>query len=204
MNDIYQERSYGEIEVGFGDRIGILVVDFQLGFTDSRFRLGGGAHIQRAVENTARLLETARACNVPVANSYVAYGNDAECPHWKVSAVKTDLRRGKEAVQLDPRIADHSYDYVIEKWGASAFFMTPLSSYFTCHRVDTVAVTGCVTSGCVRASVVDAFQFGFRTLLVEDCCGDQEEGPHNDTLRDVGRRYADIVQSEEVIERLKR
>ena len=64
-------------------------------------------------------------------------------------------------------------------------------------------LSNCVTSGCVRASVVDAFQFGFRALLVEDCCGDQEEGPHNDTLRDVGRRYADIVSSDEVIERLK-
>ena len=154
-------------------------------------------------QNTVRLLEAARACDAPVANCYIAYGNDEECPHWKVGAVKTDLRRGGEGVELDPRIADHSYDYVFEKWGASAFFMTPLSSFFTRHQVDTVAVTGCVTSGCVRASVVDAFQFGFRALLVEDCCGDQEEGPHNDTLRDVGRRYADIVSADEVIERLK-
>ena len=203
MNNVYHEKSYGDIEVGFGDKIGILVVDFQLGFTDTRFRLGGSAHIERALTNTAHLLEVARACKAPVANCYVAYGNDEECPHWKVSAAKTDLRRGREEVKLDPRIADHSYDYVFEKWGASAFFMTPLSSYFTRHKVDTVAVTGCVTSGCVRASVVDAFQFGFRTLLVDDCCGDQEEGPHNDTLRDVGRRYADIVRSDEVIARLK-
>ena len=203
MSDVYSEKSYGEIEVGFGDRIGILVVDFQLGFTDARFRMGGSGHIERAVTNTARLLEAARACKAPVANCYMAYGNEVKCPHWKVGAVKRELRRGGEAVELDPRISDHSYDLVFEKWGASAFFMTPLSSFFTRHKVDTVAVTGCVTSGCVRASVVDAFQFGFRALLVEDCCGDQEEGPHNDTLRDVGRRYADIVSSDEVIERLK-
>lgn len=203
MSDVYSEKSYGEIEVGFGDRIGILVVDFQLGFTDARFRMGGSGHIERAVTNTARLLEAARACKAPVANCYMAYGNEVKCPHWKVGTVKRELRRGGEAVELDPRIADHSYDFVFEKWGASAFFMTPLSSFFTRHKVDTVAVTGCVTSGCVRASAVDAFQFGFRAMLVEDCCGDQEEGPHNDTLRDVGRRYADIVSSDEVIERLK-
>ena len=203
MSDVYHERSYGEIDVGFGEKIGILVVDFQLGFTDARFRMGGSAHVERALTNTMRLLEAARACNAPVANCYIAYGNDEEYPHWKVGAVKTDLRRGGEGVELDPRIVDHSYDYVFEKWGASAFFMTPLSSFFTRHKVDTVAVTGCVTSGCVRASAVDAFQFGFRAMLVEDCCGDQEEGPHNDTLRDVGRRYADIVSSDEVIERMK-
>ena len=203
MSDVYQERSYGEIEVGFGEKIGILVVDFQLGFTDARFRMGGSEHIERAVTNTMRVLEAARAGKAPVANCYMAYGNEEKCPHWKVGAVKRELRRGDEAVELDPRIADHSYDYIFEKWGASAFFMTPLSSFFTRQKVDTVAVTGCVTSGCVRASAVDAFQFGFRTMLVEDCCGDQEEGPHNDTLRDVGRRYADIVNSDEVIRQLE-
>ena len=131
MSDVYSERSYGEIEVGFGEKIGILVVDFQLGFTDARFRMGGSAHVERAVENTMRLLEAARACNAPVANCYMAYSNEEKCPHWKVGAVKTDLRRGSEGVELDPRIADHSYDYVFEKWGASAFFMTPLSSFYT-------------------------------------------------------------------------
>ena len=87
-----------------------------------------------------------------------------------------------------------------QKVGASAFFMTPCSAFFTKHRVDTIAVTGCVTSGCVRASAVDSFQFGFRTMLVDDCSGDHDERPHQDTLRDVGRRYADVVQSEDVIQ----
>src|SRR3546814_10543735 len=71
-------------------------------------------------------------------------------------------------------------DYVFAKSGASAFFMTPLSAYMTRKRVDTIAVTGCVTSGCVRASVVDSFQFGFRTMLVADCSGDMEEGPRSE------------------------
>jgi maleamate amidohydrolase len=204
MSDVYSAKSYGEHEIGFGDSIGILVVDFQRGFTEARFPMGGSDHVERAVTNTARLLEVARARRAPVASCYVAYANDEEHPHWKVGAVTRELRRGSEAVELDPRIADHDYDYVFEKWGASAFFMTPLSSFFTRHKVDTVAVTGCVTSGCVRASVVDAFQFGFRTMLVADCSGDQEEGPHNDTLRDVGRRYADIVGADDVIRRLLR
>jgi len=204
MSDVYASKTYGEHEIGFGRKIGILVIDFQRGFTESQFPMGGSDHIDRAVDNTARLLKVARAKNAPVANCYVAYGNDDQFPHWKVGAVTRDLRRGTKAVELDPRIADHGYDYVFEKWGASAFFMTPLSSFFTRHHVDTVAVTGCVTSGCVRASAVDSFQFGFRTMLVEDGCGDQEEGPHNDTLRDVGRRYADIVSTDDVIRQMLR
>ena len=204
MSDVYSSKTYGEQEIGFGDKIGVLVVDFQRGFTESQFPIGGSELINQAVENTARLLEVARAQNAPVANCYVAYGNDGEYPHWKVGAVPTTLRRGSESVELDSRIADHDYDYVFEKWGASAFFMTPLSSFFTRHQVDTVAITGCVTSGCVRASAVDSFQFGFRTMLVEDGCGDQEIGPHNDTLRDVGRRYADIVTTDDVIRQLLR
>ena len=71
MNDIYAERSYGEIEVGFGEKIGILVVDFQLGFTDARFRMGGSAHVERALGNTIRLLEAARACDVLTAHNLV-------------------------------------------------------------------------------------------------------------------------------------
>lgn len=204
MSEVYTAKSYGEHEIGFGEKIGILVVDFQRGFTDEKFPMGGSELIDRAVDNTARLLEVARAKNAPVASCYVAYGNDEEHPFWKVGAVTRELRRGTEAVELDSRIADHDYDYVFEKWGASAFFMTPLSSFFTRHKVDTIAVTGCVTSGCVRASAVDSFQFGFRTMLVEDCSGDQEEQPHNDTLRDVGRRYADIVSADDVIRQLMR
>jgi maleamate amidohydrolase len=61
------------------------------------------------------------------------------------------------------------------------------------QNIDTLLVTGCTTSGCVRATIVDGFSFGFRVQVVADCCGDAEEGPHNDTLRDVGRRYADII-----------
>lgn len=204
MNDIYKERSYGEHVIGFGEKIGVLVVDFQKGFTDPEFPMGGSDYIDAAVENTARLLDVARKQNAPVASCYVAYGHESEAPYWKVGAVRRGLIRGTKAVELDPRIADHDYDYVFEKAGASAFFMTPLSAYFTKHKVDTVAVTGCVTSGCVRASAVDAFQFGFRTMLVDDCSGDHHPDPHNDTLRDVGRRYADIVSADDVIRELMR
>lgn len=204
MKDIYVDKSYGQDHVGYGKRLGVLVVDFQRSFTDKQFPMGGSDRINHAVDKTATLLEVARARHAPVASCFVAYPNTKSMPYWKVGAIKDTLLEGSEAVELDPRIADKSYDYVFQKTGASAFFMTSCSAFFTKHRVDTIAITGCVTSGCVRASAVDSFQFGFRTMLVDDCSGDHDEQPHQDTLRDVGRRYADIVQSDEVIQNLMR
>jgi maleamate amidohydrolase len=78
------------------------------------------------------------------------------------------------------------------------FFQTPLITFLVKQDVDTVIVTGCTTSGCVRATVVDAFSYGFRVLVAEDCCGDADEAPHRSNLVDVGRRYADILNTDEV------
>jgi maleamate amidohydrolase len=80
------------------------------------------------------------------------------------------------------------------------FFQTPLITFLVRERVDTVVVTGCTTSGCVRATIVDAFSFGLRVQIAADCCGDAEEGPHLDTLRDCGRRYADVTDSAGVMQ----
>ena len=79
------------------------------------------------------------------------------------------------------------------------FFQTPIVSFLTKHRVDTAIVTGCVTSGCIRATAIDAFSYGYRTVLVDDCCGDPAQDSHEANLRDIGRRYADIRQSDEVM-----
>ncbi len=190
--DDYAARGYGASSVGFGERIGIAVVDFQLGFTDARFPLGGAALTDRAVGNTATLLAAARAARLPVVSCYTAYaGGDA--PHWKVPPVLEGLRIGSEQARLDPRIEDRAYDFVLCKTAPSIFFQTAAAPIFVRNKVDTIIVTGCTTSGCVRASVIDAFSFGFRVIVPEDCVGDVAEGPHFANLQDVGRRYADVV-----------
>jgi maleamate amidohydrolase len=197
--DSYDAKGYGNVDIGFGSSMAILVVDFQRGFVDPSFQLGGGPMMESAISHAAALLAVARQHHVPVANGFVSYPNSASAPYWKIAGVTWDFIRGSQEAELDSRIVDYEYDYVFEKSGTSAFFQIPLASYFIKHGVDTVAVTGCVTSGCIRASVVDSFQYGFRTMLVEDCCSDNERQPHLDTLRDVRRRYADIVQAEDVI-----
>jgi maleamate amidohydrolase len=191
--DDYQNRSYGEIPVGFGEKPGIVVVDFQTTFTDPRYPLGGAPLVMRAVENTAKLLAVARRYDVPVASCYTAYMNEREMPYWKITAVRDTFREDHPSSALDPRIHDPSYDLTVCKKAPSIFFETGVSAYFVKERVDTVIVTGCNTSGCIRATAIDSFSYRFRTIVPEDCVGDIEEQPHKDNLRDIGRRYVDVV-----------
>ena len=198
----YAERGYGVRQVGFGEKPGIVVVDFQLAFTDPSFPTGGAPLVRRAVENTARLLAVARRAGVPVASCYMCYHSERDAPHWKVDGI-AELVEGHPGTQLDPAIADSSYDYVLRKGAPSIFFNTPAAAFFGKNRVDTMIVTGCITSGCVRASIVDSFSLGYRTIVPEDCVGDHEDTPHRDNLRDVERRYADISSADEVIRRIE-
>ncbi len=202
-SDIYAERTYGAQEIGYGDHPGIVVVDFQTAFTDPKFSLGGAPLIDRAVNNSARLLEVARRYDVPVATCYTAYNSKRDMPHWKVAAVLEDLIDGDPSTEFDPRIYDKNYDMAMRKSGASIFFQTPAAAFLNKEGVDTVIVLGCVTSGCVRASVIDSFQWGFRTIVPEDGVGDHDERPHFDNLRDVGRRYCDVTTTEAIIDWLE-
>lgn len=199
MNDVFAARSYGQIKVGWGRKPGIVVVDYQLAFTDPKFPLGGAPLIERGVQNTARLLAAARRSNVPVASCFTAYHNERVMPHWKVGAVREQFLDDHPGSAMEPRVWDKDYDLVVCKSGPSIFFQTPVVPYFIKEGVDTIIVTGCVTSGCIRASTIDSFQFGFRTMVPEDCVGDHDEQAHRDNLRDINRRYADIVTADECI-----
>ncbi len=203
MNDVYRERGYDALKIGFGVRPGIIVVDFQTAFTDPQYPIGGRPLVMRALENTAKLLQVARPKNIPVACCYTAYKDERDMPYWKISTVAEQFIYGHPCTQLDPRIHDPDYDFVVCKTGPSIFFNTPVVSFFIKQRVDTVIVTGCNTSGCIRGSTIDSFTYGFRTIVPEDCVGDLDEQPHKDNLRDVGRRYADISSLTEVLDYLK-
>ena len=193
MSDDYQRRSYGDTPVGFGQKPGIVVVDFMVAFTDPQYPLGGAPLVIRAVENTARLLKVARRHGVPVAVCNTAYMNEREMPYWKITAVKQTFLHDHPSTALDPRIYEPAYDLQVTKKGPSIFFETGVANYFTKERVDTVVVTGCNTSGCIRGTALDSFSLRYRTLVPEDCVGDIEEQPHRDNLRDIGRRYVDVV-----------
>lgn len=203
MTDKYEDVGYNSGRVGFGERPAVVVVDFQTAFTDPKFPMGNLPLVHRAVENTAKLLKVARTCNVPVASCYVAYGSERDMPYWKIAPVREQFFHGDPCTEIDPRVHDPDYDFVFCKGAPSIFFETPLLTFLTKQRIDTVIVTGCTTSGCVRASINDSFSYGYRTMVPEDCVGDADERPHHDNLRDVGRRYADVTTLEETCDYLE-
>jgi maleamate amidohydrolase len=182
---------YGRRKVGFGARAALLVVDFQRGFTDARFPLGRSALVHRAVENTAELMLVAKRNSIPTVACAFSFGmHNPPSAHWKVDI--TTITEQAEQSELDHRISSLKPEFLLYKTAPSVFFGTPLASILMRSSIDTVIVTGCITSGCVRASVIDAFSFGLRVHVPEDCVGDHDLAAHEQNLIDVDRRYADV------------
>lgn len=194
----YRERGLAG-RLGFGHSPALLVVDLQRGFTEEGSPLG--AAMDAEVEAVARLVDAAHAREVPVFFTVTGYGpgaGDGGLFTVKVPSLKR-LRWGERWTELDPRLPVGDGDTVIRKEYASAFFGTALASMLTALGVDTLLVTGCTTSGCVRASAVDALQHGFRPVVPRECVADRAEGPHEANLLDIQGKYGDVLGIEEVL-----
>ena len=203
MGNPYDQLTYGGKQVGFGRRPAVAVVDLQLGFTDPQYPLGGRPLVAAATENTARLLTAARAKGLPVAVCAMAYKDAREMPRWKIPAMyQGSFFLEHPAAHLDPRVYDPAHDFKVIKSAPSLFFATPAAQYFTLRNVDTVIVCGCMTAGCVRASVIDGFSYGWRVVVPRECVGDVDQGPHDANLLDMQRRYADVLPMGEVMARI--
>lgn len=199
----YRERGLAG-RLGFGRSPALLVVDLQRGFTEEDSPLGTAMDAE--VEAVARLVEAAHAREVPVFFTVTGYGpgaGDGGLFTVKVPALKR-LRWGERWTELDPRLPVGDSDTVIRKEYASAFFGTSLASALTALGVDTLLITGCTTSGCVRASAVDALQHGFRPVVPLECVADRAEGPHRANLLDIEGKYGDVLGLEDVLTYLGR
>ena len=185
---------------GFGDRPALLVVDLNVAFTDPRSPLA--CDLDDVVGAVARLLEEARRVQVPVVYTTVAYdesGKQAAAAFIdKVPALLT-LEAGTGWVEIDPRIAPRPGEAVLTKLFASAFFGTTLASLLVTAGCDSVIVTGASTSGCVRATVVDALQHGYRPLVPREAVGDRNPLAHEASLYDVDAKYGDVVSLDEAV-----
>jgi maleamate amidohydrolase len=194
----FQDKGFGR-RVGFGERPALLAVDFITGFTDLRSPLAGDLDTQLAATNA--LLEPARAAGIPVIFSTVAY--DAELQEagiWirKIPANGT-LVEGSEWVEVDKRLNQRPNETTLVKKYASCFFGTDLAARLVSRRVDTLIIAGCTTSGCVRATAVDACSYGFHTIVVEEAVGDRAALPHAASLFDIDAKYGDVVGLEETL-----
>ncbi|MFQ5425511.1 MAG: isochorismatase family protein [Gaiellales bacterium] len=203
-NDPWVSRGYGQARIEPGERPAVLTIDLQYAFTDPSFIFGGAELIERATVNTARLLEVARRAGVPVFHTIVAWRDESDIGLWTIKLPPcSEITPDSRWAQVDQRLWDDGDTLLPKKW-PSFFHGTPLHSLLTAQQRDTVIITGCTTSGCVRATTVDSFSNCFRTIVPEDCVGDQGLDAHESNLRDVHRRYAEVTTSAEVIEYLEK
>jgi maleamate amidohydrolase len=202
-DDPWVKRGYGQASIEPGERPAVLVIDLQYAFTDPDFVFGGAELIERATVNTVPVLETARDAGVPVFHTVVAWKDEKDIGLWTIKLPPcAEITPESRWAQVDARLWDDRDTLLPKKW-PSMFNGTPLHSLLTALQRDTVIVTGCTTSGCVRATTVDSFSNGFRTVVPEDCVGDQGRDAHESNLRDVHRRYAEVTSSQEVISYFK-
>jgi len=190
--DIYVRQGFAQ-RTGLGEAPAVIVVDFVLGFTDPAHF--GGGNINAAIAQTTHLLALARGKGWPIVHTRVVYADDgSDCGAFvrKVPSLAT-LTEASPLSQIVPEVAPLPGELIVRKRQVSAFFGTGLAGWLTFRRVDTVLVAGCTTSGCVRATVVDACSHGFRTIVLVDCVGDRAIGPHDANLFDMGQKYADAM-----------
>jgi nicotinamidase-related amidase len=200
--ETYARGTFGG-QSGFGLVPAILVVDFCLGMTDPASPLG--ADMPSAIGATRSLLDLARSRRAPVLYTTVVYARgcaDGGAFIKKVPALRI-FEEGGPWSEIDPRLGRLESEPVIVKKFASAFFGTGLAALLTSLGTDTVIVTGCTTSGCVRASALDALQSGFRVIVPRECVADRAPGPHDANLFDLQAKYADVVSVAEVLAALE-
>lgn len=198
-DEIYDRAGMTD-QFGYGQSPAVVAVDFQNGMTDPENPLGSS--LDEMVEQNERLVEAAHEHDVPVVWTRVVYTHPeaADGGIWpqKIAPLKT-LQAGSEWVELDERCTVGEDDHVLEKKQASAFHDTELNSMLTAWGVDTVIATGCTTSGCVRASVIDACANGYRVVVPVECVDDRSAEQHDANVYDMDAKYADVRPLDEVL-----
>lgn len=197
VGEFYAQRGIGAT-AGVGTRPAVLVVDVSRAFTSSAY--GVGADDPPAVPHIAGLLGHARSAGVPIVFTTIAYapGEDGASFAAKVPALRELRTDDPAAVEIDPLLQRRDEELVLVKKFPSAFFGTHLTSYLVQRGVDTVVVTGCSTSGCIRASVIDAVSYGFRVVVPQECVFDRAEEPHRSNMFDIASKYADVLPRHDV------
>jgi nicotinamidase-related amidase len=196
-----RQRGFGN-RVGFGSRPALLIVDFVCGFTAPGRSLG--AEMAAEIAEANRLLAGARAIGAPVYLSTIAYADPVgEAGVWadKIHGLR-ELLLGDVVVEQDPRLNLADSDRILVKRFASCFFGTALAMELHAEGVDTLVIAGCTTSGCVRASAVDACQHGFRTILAREATADRVRAAHEQSLLDIDLKYGDVMPVDEILAQL--
>ncbi len=201
------EENYAGVfdgRVGFGERPALLLIDFVKAYTTPGAPLYA-PDVVTAAARSAPLLELARAKGLPVIFTKVLFHPSGQDGGWFVRKVPV-LRSfvpGEPLTEIVDELPVADSDLVLVKNYASAFFATSLAATLTAQRVDTLILSGCSTSGCVRATAVDGLQHGFRVIVPRECVGDRHAAPHEANLFDIDAKYGDVLALEQVLAHLR-
>jgi maleamate amidohydrolase len=204
MNDELTENYRGAFDgsLGFGKAPALILVDFVDAYFNKDSPLYAG--VEDALSSALRIRDAARTAGIPVIYTNVVYqkgGADGGVFYRKVPALEAFVAGnplGRWPTGLDPAAGE----LVISKQYPSAFFGTSLAETLKTKGIDTLIITGVTTSGCIRATCVDAISYGFIPIVVADACGDRHAAPHEANLFDMNAKYADVVDERTVIEHL--
>jgi len=208
VRKFYESRGFGGRK-GFGEHPAVLVIDLARAWIDESSPLGS-SNLEPVVENTARILEEARKAGAPIFFTIMAFdpaGIETVGPVGRkvYNRVKDrSFTRGTPMIELDPRLKRRPDEIIIEKPRGSAFWESPLLSYLIGRDIDTVIVTGCSTSGCVRSTSESAHNLNFHTIVAAEAVGDRHPLAHEANLTDIDLRFADVTPVDEVVAYLSR
>lgn len=195
---VYEKQGFGN-RIGFGKKPALLIIDFINGFNDPD--TFGGGNIQDAIDNTAELLAVARHMDMPVVFTSHVYAEDgSEDGVFNLkSPGLAKLKRGSHETKVVDELEPRPGERVLEKHYPSGFSNTDLTGWLAQRGIDTAIITGCTTSGCVRATAVDAMSNGFRPIVPRECSGDRAKGPHEANLFDIDQKYGDVMSLADVM-----
>ncbi|MFM9853817.1 MAG: isochorismatase family protein [Sphingomonadaceae bacterium] len=188
--------------LAFGKSPALLIVDFVIAYLEKSSPLYAG--VEDALASTERLLAAARAAHIPVIFTTVVFqpgGADGGLFYRKVPALKC-FDAGSPLGAFPPSLQPREGEVVISKHYASAFFGTALASHLRAMEIDTLLITGVSTSGCIRASALDALQHGFAPFVVREACGDRHAAPHEASLFDLQAKYAEVISEAEAVKHI--
>lgn len=188
--------------LAFGNRPALLIVDFVMAYLDPASSLYAG--VETALASNERLLAAAHQAGVPVIFTNVEYepgGTNGGLFYQKIPALKA-FDKGSPLGRFPDSLMPGPNDLIVTKQYASAFFGTSLAETLRTMGVDTLVITGLSTSGCVRATALDALQSGFAPFVVREACGDRHAAPHDANLFDLQAKYAEVISEATALEHL--
>ncbi len=193
--EIYRSQGFGQA-LAIEPPLGLLLVDFVNGFADPA--LFGGGNIPDALARSRRLLDLARTRRWPVAHSRIVYADDGSDANLFARKVPSLLQLTEHAAcsAICDDVAPAPGELIVRKTLPSAFAGTGLAAWLTERGVKTLVIAGTTTSGCVRASVVDAMSHGFVPVILSDCVGDRSLVSHEQSLFELGQKYGMVCNLE--------